>query len=366
MKILHVISGNDNCGGANHVLNICSAPIEKYFSSICCVGSGELFNIAKSKKIEVTTLSVKEILTGKLLSYVNNHNIDIVNFHGPKSNFIYYIISSKLKVPCAVTVHSDYRYDFLNSKFKHKFFTILSELGLRKYKYYICASKCIKNTLKNNGFIGEKYVVNNGIYNKSIKINISKEQIRNSIKIKDSDFVYIMVARMHPIKNHIKLINAFSKLKKEVNDVKLLLLGDGEEEIKLKETTKELKLENEIIFMGFKSNTIDYMNASNITMLTSLNEGGAPPIVILESALVKKTIISTNVGDIAEIINDTNGYLIDPNDTEDIYTKMKIAYLEKEKLVFKGVKLYEDIINNYSMEKFWNKYYNLYKDILSK
>ena len=82
--------------------------------------------------------------------------------------------------------------------------------------------------------------------------------------------------------------------------------------------------------------------------------------------MAKKTIISSNVGDIGDLINETNGYLIDPNETEDIYNKMNKAYLEKEKLELKGEKLYEDVINSYSMEKFWNRYYDSYKDILSK
>lgn len=366
MKILHVISGNDTGGGANHVLNICSAPIEKYSSSICCVGLGGLLKIAKSKNVETVSLSIKEILMGKLLNYINENSIDLVNFHGAKSNFIYYLLRTKIKIPCVVTVHSDYRYDFINNKIKHILFTILSELGLRKYRYYICASKYIKETLQDNGFKGDKYIVYNGIDCEDVRIDKSREQIRDTLKIKESDFVYTMVARMHPIKNHIKLIEAFYKLITEVDDVILLLLGEGEEEKKLKAVTNQLKVENRVIFLGFKSNKMDYINASEITILTSLNEGGSPPIVILESAIAKKTIISSNVGDIADIINETNGYLIDPNNTEDIYSKMKKAYLEKEILKFKGEKLYEDITYDYSIEKFWERYYKSYKNILSK
>ena len=364
MKILHVISGNDTGGGANHILNICSAPVEKYSSSICCVGSGGLLEIARVAKIEAISLSIKEVLMGKLLSYIHENSIDLVNFHGAKSNFIYYGIRKRLKVPCTVTVHSDYRYDFINNRFKYIFFTKLSELGLRKYKSYICASRYIQDILEQNGFIGKKYIVNNGIDCNNMKIDKSRKQIRDSLKIKESDFVYTMVARMHPIKNHIKLINAFYKLNNQLDDVILLLLGDGQEEKKLKQVTKELKIENRVIFLGFKSNKMDYINASDITILTSLNEGGSPPIVVLESAMANKTIISSNVGDIKDIINEANGYLIDPNETEDIYNKMSKAYLEKDKLEFKGKKLYEDIIYNYSMEKFWIRYYNSYKDIL--
>ncbi|MCS4516849.1 glycosyltransferase [Clostridium botulinum] len=57
-----------------------------------------------------------------------------------------------------------------------------------------------------------------------------------------------MIARMHPIKNHNLLIEAFYKLKKEYKNVKLILLGDGVEEENLKGKVDKLNLNDNIIF----------------------------------------------------------------------------------------------------------------------
>ncbi len=38
------------------------------------------------------------------------------------------------------------------------------------------------------------------------------EDIRNNLKLKKQDFIYVMVARLHPIKNHREVILAFKKL----------------------------------------------------------------------------------------------------------------------------------------------------------
>ena len=87
-----------------------------------------------------------------------------------------------------------------------------------------------------------------------------------------------MVARLHPIKNHREVILAFSKLTLEFHDVKLLLVGDGELRPELEKLIVDLKLENNVIMVGNVSNPIDYINASNVSVLASLSEGGAPPL----------------------------------------------------------------------------------------
>ncbi|MCS4483803.1 glycosyltransferase [Clostridium botulinum] len=117
-----------------------------------------------------------------------------------------------------------------------------------------------------------------------------------------------MIARMHPIKNHNLLIEAFYKLKKECKNVKLILLGDGVEEEHLKGKVDKLNLNDNIIFLGFKENIEDYIKISDISILTSLNEGGAPPLVILESGIQKVPVIASNVGDISYTINKNTGF----------------------------------------------------------
>ena len=254
----------------------------------------------------------------------------------------------------------------MNSKFKHIFFTPLSIKGIKSFRYHICVSKYIKRLLENDRFKSEKFLVNNGIDYEGIKVTESKNEVREKCGIDDGDFVYVNVARMHPIKNHLSLIEAFSKLKKEKEDIKLILVGDGELEEKLKEKVKALGLKEYIIFTGFKENVVNFINASDISILTSFSEGGSPPLVILESALVKKASICSMVGDIEETINEERGFLINPNSIEDIYVKMKEAYNRREELSAMGQNLYEFVQKKYSMESFCREYYNAYIKMLSE
>ncbi|MGO5074103.1 glycosyltransferase family 4 protein [Clostridium sporogenes] len=364
IKVLQIITGNDIGGGGKHVLNLCYYSKDFFHTVLGCIGEGPLYNKARELGIETILFSNKCFMNSEIEEYIKNNNIDIANFHGAKAFFIHYFINKKLNIPTVATVHSNYREDFLNNKLKYHLFTPLSIKGIKSFNNHICVSNYIKDILNKDSIESKKFIVNNGInlnYYKDKRVN---NNLREELNIKREDFVYIMIARMHPIKNHNLLIEAFYKLEKEYKNVKLILLGDGVEEENLKEKADKLNLNDNIIFLGFKENIEDYMKISDISILTSLNEGGAPPLVILESGIQKVPVIASNVGDISYTINKNTGFLIDSTSIEDIYDKMKEAYNNKNQLHILGENLYDTVINKYSMESFCKSYYKCYKNLI--
>jgi glycosyltransferase involved in cell wall biosynthesis len=364
IKVLQIISGNDNGGGGNYVLNLSFYSKDRFQCVIGAIGGGALYEKSKSMGIETVQFKSSIFCYGSIIRYVKENNIDIVNFHGAKAFFMNYFLKNKLDTPSVATIHSDYRKDFINSKLKYIVFTPLSIKGLKSFNYYIGVSKYIEGLLDKDNFEGKKFVVKSGIDYSSIKITQSKESIRKKYSIEDTTFVYVNVARMHPIKNHTSLVQAFCKLKKEIINIKLILVGDGELESSIKEKVKELQLEKDVLFTGFVDNSIDFVNASDISVLTSFSEGGSPPLVVLESAAVEKPFICSKIGDIEETINEETGFLVNPNSVEDIYVKMKNAYNNKKRLNAMGKTLYKFIEKKCSMSRFCDDYYKVYKEIL--
>ena len=364
IKVLQIISGNDNGGGGKHVLNLSFYSRNKFDCTIGCIGDGDLYKKGKDLGIAMVQFGSKSAYDDTIIKYVEENNIDIVNFHGAKAFFMHCFLKRKLSIHSVATIHSNYKKDFLNNKFKQIFFTPLSIKGLKSFSYYICVSNYISNLLKDDGFKGKKFVVNNGMDYDSVTITESRESIRAMYNIDEKDFVYVNVARMHPIKNHCGLIQAFSNLRKEKEGVKLVLVGNGELEEVVKEQIKALNLDENIILTGFTDRPIDIVKASDVSILTSFSEGGSPPLVVLESAAVQKAFICSKVGDIEETINEQRGFLVNPNSVEDIYEKMREAYDRREELSFMGENLYKFVKNRYSMDSFCSKYYSAYKEIL--
>lgn len=361
MKVLHVITGNDDGGGAKHLLNLCLNSKEKMECTIGCIGSGALHEKAIENNIECILFSPKSLLGREAADYIAEKGFDIVNFHGAKAFFLGKFLARKIDPPAVATVHSNYRQDFLNSRIKGLLFTPLSISGLRSFDYFICVSNYIKSILNVDGIAGRKFVIPNGIDLEECRVSEGPEAVRKSAGIGKEDFVFTMVARFHPVKNHATLIKAFKRLRAEFENVKLLLIGEGALKAEL-----EAEAGEGVIFAGFRDNVLDYINASDITVLTSLSEGGAPPLVILESAAVSKTVIASSVSDLPHIINGGNGFLVDPYSEEDIYLKMKEAYLHPDTVKAMGENLNRYVREKFSIEKFCSNYFEAYSAIIEE
>ncbi|WP_283591608.1 glycosyltransferase [Clostridium butanoliproducens] len=363
IKVLHIISGNDNGGGANHILNICSSE-NKYFENVLgCLGEGFLYNRVKNTNIPHVFFK-KHIINKEIVDFVNSNEIEIVNFHGAQPFLIHFFIKKKLKAVTAATIHSDYRYDFLNNKIKYYIYTPLSVLGLKSFNNYICVSQNLLKLLDKKGFTGRKTVVNNGIDIKKLSSKEDKTILRQKLNITNDNFIFGVVGRFHPVKNYINIIKAFGKFSNENTCSRLILMGDGPLKEDIENTIKELNLEDKVILTGFIDNVTDYLSICNCSIIASYSEGGAPPLAMLESAIVKTPIISTKVGDLENIINPSNGIIINSQNEKDIYIAMQECYDKKAYLQSMGENIYNLVLEKFTMEKFWNNYYNFYKSII--
>lgn len=112
-------------------------------------------------------------------------------------------------------------------------------------------------------------------YNTSVR-----QKIRNELGI-DDKFVVGHSGRFERQKNHIFLLEAFAKAYQNNPKLCLLLLGEGLLKDDIEKQIKELKIENAVIFAGWKENCEEYMQAMDLFVLPSLFEG--LPIVLVEA-----------------------------------------------------------------------------------
>lgn len=111
--------------------------------------------------------------------------------------------------------------------------------------------------------------------------------------------VITCISRLRPRKGHKHLLEALSLIKRELEQVEVWIVGDGEMREQLESQANALELDN-VFFLGARSDIPELLSQSDIFILPTTSD--TLPIAIIEAMLAEKPIITTNCGGIPEII----------------------------------------------------------------
>ena len=135
-----------------------------------------------------------------------------------------------------------------------------------------------RNAVKN----GKVTILPNAIDPERFKFNESaRQEIRSRYGIKNDDFVIGHVGRFYPQKNHDFLIDVFSEVQKQKSNAKLLLLGDGPLQEKIRQKAKDLGVAESVIFAGLQKDPAPFYSAMDVFAFPSLWEG--LPLTLVEA-----------------------------------------------------------------------------------
>ena len=154
--------------------------------------------------------------------------------------------------------------------------------------------------------------------------------------------VVISVGRLAPAKNFSQLIKAFNLLQKEI-DARLLIIGEGQERMKLTSLISELGLNDKVMLTGQMSNPYPYLKKSTVYVLASLYEG--LPNALIEAMACGIQVVSVDCpGGSREILLDGKlGRLVNVNDPEALAIGMKESFQfpVERKLLLEGSRRFE-------------------------
>ena len=206
---------------------------------------------------------------------------------------------------------------YLPSTFKNT----ISKLALKNAESVIALTEDMKSEMQKL-CDRDILVIPNGIDLEKFK-NLSRKDIRKRLEIKDNEKIITFVGTLRPVKGVKYLIKAMELIIKKNENLKLMLVGDGEEREELERLVEELDLKECVKFIGRVQNEEipQYMAASDVFVLPSLSEGF--PVVTLEAMASGLAIIATSVGGLPEIIEDgENGFLVEPKNPKEIAKKV--------------------------------------------
>lgn len=367
MNILHIISGGEVGGSKKHLLTLVqNIKFHEIRSIIVCFLEGELYDEAINLGLDIRLIKQTKrfdlTVTKKLKAICIEEDIDIINCHGGRANFVGAFLKLRYDAKYVSTIHSDYKDDYMGNKFKTKVFSNINAIALKRFNNFITVSDNFKEMLINRGFKRDKiHVVYNGIeFNKKIGV-FDREAIISENGLMGVKNYVSMVGRFHPVKGHKVFLDACKLVLEKYTDVMFIIVGDGAIREELKEYTEKIAISNSVYFAGFKVPD-DYFYLSNFTILASYNESF--PLTVLESAFYEKTVVATRVGGVDKLIDDgENGFIVDVGDSVALSEKILQLLLDPDKATEFGIKLYEKARDNYSIENMVTSYIKIYKEI---
>ena len=183
----------------------------------------------------------------------------------------------------------------------HKCYLIYEKHLLRRYAGYFvaCSPEAGKWLFGEKICNGDKYLLlNNSIDSSAYAYD---EYTRNAVRKElglDGRKVIIHVGQFRTQKNHGMVIDVFNELHKRDDSYKLVLVGTGEEQDKIKAKAEELGLREDVLFLGNRNDIPGLLTASDIFLFPSLYEG--LPIALLEAQAADLIcVVSDTISEVA-------------------------------------------------------------------
>jgi len=242
----------------------------------------------------------------------------LIGFYEIPHGIIAILASKYFNIPSVVCIIGNPKVNFRNQGIRgrvtnwvYKNADVITVTGNISKKYLLENKKIISNKI----FILPNSIIDNTFYNLDIK----------------PKYDIITLGRLSSEKGLFNLLNLVKELKLKIPNVKLGIAGKGPLYHSLQKEIDELDLNDNVDLLGYVNDANQYLNNGKIFISTSFTEG--LPRTIIQSMFCGTPVISLDVGDISDIIIDEyNGYIINPPYESNIFTNKVFKLLNDEKL----------------------------------
>jgi len=339
----------------------------KVRSTIFCLDAiGSIGEKLQSEGIKVICLNRKSGrdwgLGRRLAAAAKAENIDVMHAH----QYTPFFYAALARIVCnanyrlILTEHGRHYPDHVSGLRRS-----VNHLLLSRYADSInaCCQFSADALANNDGFQCKAIdVIENGIDFQRYQKLMAKKTLRQNLGFSPDKRYIACIARFHPIKDHVTLINAFAQLVKEFPDVDLLLVGDGPERSALSRLCTDLNLGDRVQFLGIRADVAEILQAVNVFALTSLCE--AASLTILEAMASGLPVVVTDVGGNPEMVRDgIDGFLAPRQDAQVIAQALRKLLNQPETAQKMGEAGRTRVQQYYSLSRTIDRYHQLYREL---
>ncbi|UCE24391.1 MAG: glycosyltransferase family 4 protein [Candidatus Zixiibacteriota bacterium] len=245
---------------------------------------------------------------------LQNQKTDIIHSHRRKENVLAGLLKRSGHTKYLVqTVHgAPEPFKGLN-RIREKFYMGLNNyFTTRHFDHILPVSDDLKQYLGERLGRGRLTTVHNSINVDEVLPDRGSVEVKRAFGFSEGHTVIGSAGRMVAVKGFDIFLKAGRILLEKRPDVRFLLVGDGPQLEDLQKLAKELGIDGQVRFPGFRNDMTDLLNCLDVFVVSSHHEG--IPTVVLEAMALKKAVVATSVGGMIEMLDaDVSGILVPPS-----------------------------------------------------
>lgn len=206
-----------------------------------------------------------------------------------------------------------------------------------------------------------------------------RSRLREELSASDDELLIGIVGRLTEIKNHAMFLRAAARVKEltgtssDQRRMRFVIIGDGSLRRTFEEQAGELRLADDVVFLGTREDPEFFYPALDVVALTSHNEG--TPLTLIEGMASERPVVSTAVGGVVDLLGaklaDGDGYTVcergisvKSGDVEGFAQALRRLVRDEGLRKDLGGCGREFVTRNYAKERLINDISNLYEQLL--
>jgi len=254
----------------------------------------------------------------KIYHLIKTEKPDIVHTHTAKAGTIGRIAAKAAGVPMIVHTFHGHVFHSYFSPWKTRTFIMIERMLSRFSDTIITVSSKQRDEILQFGIGTPEKVITIPLgleLKPALDADTYAGHLRQEWKLPYRTRLVGIVARLVPIKGHSFFLSAAKRVLDKIDNVKFLIIGDGEDREKLERVCHDLGIRDDVIFCGFKRLLGDVYGDLDLVVLSSLNEG--LPVALIEAMVAGKPIVATDVGGVRDLVGrNLAAELVPPRDPE--------------------------------------------------
>lgn len=284
-----------------------------------------------------------------------NGKPDLIHVHVPvKAGAVAIKLKNNLNIPLVVTEHSSAYYDHIPGNYfqRNRYFQFVTKNSFEQAQVVSSVSQWLLNRLQELFVIRQTTVIRNAVDTTLFHYQPSVNRTKR----------FVHVSLMHPLKNVNGILRALAGLNRLTTDWEMNFIGPAStDNIQL---AAQLGLTTQIAWKGTLPYAAVAAEMKGADALVHFSQYENLPCVVNEALCCGLPVFSSNVGGISELINPTNGVLVDEGNSEALATAL-FTFLQNP-TQFNREEISANAVAQFQYNRIGKEILGLYTTILKK